>query len=310
MTSDAFQYSLCRIVYCCVRKNTRHGPLHKVSIFALSNRVLLHSGFDADVGEQGKFQYSLCRIVYCCEATGTHEPPGHAFQYSLCRIVYCCRCTCRCHALADSVSIFALSNRVLLHRRQWRLLRQGQRFNIRSVESCTAAGRARQLEVVRHEVSIFALSNRVLLLDAQAVLQPVERLFQYSLCRIVYCCVDHAFNQCGAHSVSIFALSNRVLLPRLLVAQHGAGVLFQYSLCRIVYCCLFFKPLTLCFSPRFNIRSVESCTAARAVPPLPDPARCVSIFALSNRVLLPEQRDGGGYGAGFQYSLCRIVYCC
>ena len=137
-------------------------------------------------------------------------------------------------------------------------------FNIRSVESCTAA-RHRQLERrMDVGVSIFALSNRVLLPGwalklvyvwkcfnirsvescTAAALNTYQEsdstLFQYSLCRIVYCCSTFSLPPGRHHTVSIFALSNRVLL----LADHIATYL-------AIYC--------------FNIRSVESCTAAPGV---------------------------------------------
>ncbi len=62
-------------------------------------------------------------------------------------------------------------------------------FNIRSVESCTAADHKFHQGVAHTKVSIFALSNRVLLLLAADFRTPY-------------------------FGVSIFALSNRVLLRR------------------------------------------------------------------------------------------------
>ena len=86
-------------------------------------------------------------------------------------------------------------------------------FNIRSVESCTAALILPPTMPPRPNVSIFALSNRVLLLSHIRSLGGTGLMFQYSLCRIVYCCLAvTAFNR-WVEVVSIFALSNRVLLP-------------------------------------------------------------------------------------------------
>ncbi len=192
-------------------------------------------------------------------------------------------------------------------------------FNIRSVESCTAASYARAVDLKAISVSIFALSNRVLL--PRHPLQQGLRLdvFQYSLCRIVYCCLVGGGALVPCEVVSIFALSNRVLLPtmwapralsgtpvsifalsnRVLLPEQPAGgtiekKVFQYSLCRIVYCCHHPAVVVLLSLGSFNIRSVESCTAA---PILVDEQFCVidvSIFALSNRVLLPVTSPGGG----------------
>ncbi len=162
------------------------------------------------------------------------------FQYSLCRIVYCCPLRWRCPLP------FNLSS-----------------FNIRSVESCTAAlaGGVHCLSTCR--VSIFALSNRVLLPLVHPVQEAMKMWFQYSLCRIVYCCPPNHAGPVVDDSVSIFALSNRVLLPFGFSDGTGNPGKFQYSLCRIVYCCL--------------------------APSVPDSVilNQVSIFALSNRVLLP-----------------------
>ncbi len=88
-----------------------------------------------------------------------------------------------------------------------------RRFNIRSVESCTAALVCAVLALMLSVVSIFALSNRVLLLGFE-----VLRLFLY------VCFNIRSVESCTAarrlasmytvqFRVSIFALSNRVLLP-------------------------------------------------------------------------------------------------
>ncbi len=224
--------------------------------------------------------------------------------------MYCCIATQNCQSSRMKVSIFALSNRVLLLSSSGLTFVATTCFNIRSVESCTAARCHRLRLFVIHNVSIFALSNRVLL--------------QRDLCMPPH-----------AAGVSIFALSNRVLLPARNAAVTAMSSVFQYSLCRIVYCCRGsmneWRLLAWCF----NIRSVESCTAAewirhyRCEQLLFQYSLCrivyccycnfvntgvrmtVSIFALSNRVLLLSSHTPIANAPNrFQYSLCRIVYCC
>ncbi len=134
------------------------------------------------------------------------------FQYSLCRIVYCCLPKLQLPAFL------------------------GKRFNIRSVESCTAArraiandGRPRCFNIRSVESCTAAIGERMLLAS--------RKQFQYSLCRIVYCCKIAVFMNGWKRVVSIFALSNRVLLPDLARRLRNVRSAFQYSLCRIVYCC-------------------------------------------------------------------------
>ena len=161
-----FQYSLCRIVYCCLPATRLKPGWMSVSIFALSNRVLLPRLCPNSNWTLAVFQYSLCRIVYCCQDPDVGLPfwrvgfnirsvesctaatklagiqdNATVFQYSLCRIVYCCPFT---HVKSHSiylVSIFALSNRVLLPWKIGLFSCTRRCFNIRSVESCTAAYR-------------------------------------------------------------------------------------------------------------------------------------------------------------------------
>ncbi len=210
-----FQYSLCRIVYCCPTLPHLRRASPEVSIFALSNRVLLPSPVICRIKRCVSFQYSLCRIVYCClpdpcsaarsmpsfnirsvesctaAADGkTDADKANVFQYSLCRIVYCCQWHLPRTPPRQDVSIFALSNRVLLPLGSMRQHAPLRGFNIRSVESCTAAEKVLGLVGLDLRVSIFALSNRVLLLFG-------------TLCSV------------AESEVSIFALSNRVLLRQL-----------------------------------------------------------------------------------------------
>ncbi len=133
-----FQYSLCRIVYCCRQGKEGQTGETEVSIFALSNRVLLQSRKNDyhEVLRVSIFALSNRVLLLCGDSTTGNRP---------------------------NVSIFALSNRVLLRFRQANHQPAVECFNIRSVESCTAAfaSRARQSSIA--SVSIFALSNRVLL---------------------------------------------------------------------------------------------------------------------------------------------------
>ena len=86
----SFQYSLCRIVYCC------------------------NQPFKATSDKKARFNI---RSVESC--TAAYVPAAfvlcrHKFQYSLCRIVYCCKTPPMIVGGIVAVSIFALSNRVLL----------------------------------------------------------------------------------------------------------------------------------------------------------------------------------------------------
>ena len=357
--SDTFQYSLCRIVYCCVDHAFNQCGAHSVSIFALSNRVLLRchcpdrrlwrtsfnirsvesctaaaggdgSGANAEQFQyslcrivyccsvlmaarsgMSVFQYSLCRIVYCCFLRRRRQPLFHIrfnirsvesctaaswagrlggaarFQYSLCRIVYCCRPGQKRNSFSNGVSIFALSNRVLLLRLINATLSASYSFNIRSVESCTAAERYRTGYADRYRFQ-YSLCRIVYCCKPRArdCFKYHCSKFQYSLCRIVYCCVAKKVTEQPAEQVSIFALSNRVLLPSsntactlrvdcfnirsvesctaasCISAKTSVKTTFQYSLCRIVYCCFALLCHIRVKSGGFNIRSVESCTAA------------------------------------------------
>ena len=136
------------------------------------------------------------------------------------------------------VSIFALSNRVLLPTVRAVKFSRLVCFNIRSVESCTAAYGLEDSQ--RSAVKCFNIRSVESCTAAQSVTS------------ITY--VDS--------NVSIFALSNRVLLPATVYAVPNADSLFQYSLCRIVYCCPAKVNAILAALRGFNIRSVESCTAA------------------------------------------------
>ncbi len=211
-----------------------------VSIFALSNRVLLPAPGTISRSANTLFQYSLCRIVYCC-LPATWRNVAALSRFNIRSVESCTAATA---AIVVNIAVIV-------------------GFNIRSVESCTAATARRAAVTARSSV------------------------FQYSLCRIVYCCQQCCQSIPVARAVSIFALSNRVLLPRL-GAQAGACVeMFQYSLCRIVYCCLSELAVVINHFFSFNIRSVESCTAATSFAPCKKNIGNVSIFALSNRVLLP-----------------------
>ncbi len=264
MDNSVSIFALSNRVLLPTKNNIKTNVTVEVSIFALSNRVLLPPRARHWLLSMTEFQYSLCRIVYCCR-------------------------------LVDARAVPVTSS-----------------FNIRSVESCTAAHARNRFYADANGVSIFALSNRVLLPMASSKQERDKFMFQYSLCRIVYCCPSDAsgngnagerFNirsveSCTAanaaavrdvmfRQVSIFALSNRVLLPHRQSSQHTVPRLFQYSLCRIVYCCRSTKKDPLAPGFCFNIRSVESCTAALRFRRPRAPRSPVSIFALSNRVLLP-----------------------
>ncbi len=272
-------------MYCCALLLLHCRPDDVVSIFALSNRVLLRASPDLLVASR-------------------------------------------------QVSIFALSNRVLLLSVNAPLAVSINGFNIRSVESCTAAISPYWPRPHHTTVSIFALSNRVLLRGSRHPGATVPVWFQYSLCRIVYCCW-----RSGGGAIALVRCFNIRSVESCTAALHPQRhpprrPLFQYSLCRIVYCCLHCShhlPPTTCF----NIRSVESCTAAARSLCWIVAGISVSIFALSNRVLLrPVRRwlvlammrfnirsvesctaahvspSGAVAAKLFQYSLCRIVYCC
>ncbi len=87
--------------------------------------------------------------------------------------------------------------------------------------------------------------------------------------------------------------------------------MFQYSLCRIVYCCCYCRPLLPAASPCFNIRSVESCTAApTSAPMLLQCKKCFNIRSVESCTAARAARVAARGCAEFQYSLCRIVYCC
>ena len=221
-----FQYSLCRIVYCCARVRSGVRVRIGVSIFALSNRVLLlchsmyswgdmacfnirsvesctaacdeqdrflnHASFNirsvesctaAERNEKhhaDKFCFNIRSVESCTAAAarGADGFGGAGFQYSLCRIVYCCSIPNHLLVTGCKVSIFALSNRVLL--------------------------------------PIFGLRCRTR-----------RRPFQYSLCRIVYCCWLQLLRGWCFYVVSIFALSNRVLL---LASLFQTWILAQVSI--------------------------------------------------------------------------------
>ncbi len=158
------------------------------------------------------------------------------------------------------VSIFALSNRVLLHKAAERGLEGQTCFNIRSVESCTAAHGQRQGWHDHH-------------------------MFQYSLCRIVYCCLRAPCGRVGVGVVSIFALSNRVLLP------------IVWLVLAVSLSC-------------FNIRSVESCTAAKMVHSGYAPCLSFNIRSVESCTAATRPESSTIDPPWFQYSLCRIVYCC
>ncbi len=203
------------------------------------------------------------RSVESCTAADYQCRPDSSyrlFQYSLCRIVYCCSLDDDPLGLAGAVSIFALSNRVLLQGMVGNNASYVRCFNIRSVESCTAA------------------------VDNNNAVRAVHT-FQYSLCRIVYCCLHCLLRRVCELPVSIFALSNRVLLRAGiadLAGKQGVSIFALSNRVLLLSNVMHWLDVNECF----NIRSVESCTAAT---------------------------DWGSYIAAlpwFQYSLCRIVYCC
>ncbi len=183
------------------------------------------------------------------------------FQYSLCRIVYCCAAKKAEKRRSGRVSIFALSNRVLLRVPLGHLPKHFRRFNIRSVESCTAASHSRW--------------RGVLFLR-----------FQYSLCRIVYCC-----DFTGSHGARASPRFNIRSVESCTAARPGSrpcrsAALFQYSLCRIVYCCkVRGRPSTSWKTFQYSLCRIVYCCFAIAAKEISE--KGVSIFALSNRVLLP-----------------------
>ncbi len=139
------------------------------------------------------------------------------FQYSLCRIVYCCEIEVTPCAGGDNVSIFALSNRVLLPTYRGGEHPRGQSFNIRSVESCTAAVQIHSQVTGRPSFNIRSVESCTAAKGVRFTSRgQIE--FQYSLCRIVYCCLPRPAQSHAGEVVSIFALSNRVLL----LHEHGA----------------------------------------------------------------------------------------
>ena len=187
MSPAGFQYSLCRIVYCCLVLVAVHILKDDVSIFALSNRVLLRT--TASCSQRRPPGFNIRSVESCTAAHIATDNAGWPawFQYSLCRIVYCCAGQIAEPPFVEVVSIFALSNRVLLLLVGESNLHIHSCFNIRSVESCTAAA-----SIVVYAACVAA--------------------FQYSLCRIVYCCLRLQYPLHLYSPVSIFALSNRVLL--------------------------------------------------------------------------------------------------
>ncbi len=95
-----------------------------------------------------------------------------------------------------------------------RTRRDVARFNIRSVESCTAAQIPLARLVFKEKVSIFALSNRVLLPNDS--IAQVFGKFNVSIFALSNRVLLPAVKRQQSHKffrVSIFALSNRVLLP-------------------------------------------------------------------------------------------------
>ncbi len=134
-----FQYSLCRIVYCCTGMIWNDRRIRECFNIRSVESCTAASLDIETAAMQLTFQYSLCRIVYCCEASGRKAIIETRFQYSLCRIVYCCMVIPDGIIANGRVSIFALSNRVLLLMRIAGRATPYQCFNIRSVESCTAA---------------------------------------------------------------------------------------------------------------------------------------------------------------------------
>ncbi len=141
MTKCRFQYSLCRIVYCCARRRDKHSEFTGGFNIRSVESCTAAAAATSWTWPYSLFQYSLCRIVYCCiDPLYSQIAPSEvsifalsnrvllpaflllcaacalAFQYSLCRIVYCCRTTNIPSCSTIAVSIFALSNRVLLRR--------------------------------------------------------------------------------------------------------------------------------------------------------------------------------------------------
>ncbi len=209
-----------------------------------------------------EFQYSLCRIVYCCADYHCRDDcrvPG----FNIRSVESCTAANKRWQRVqcADVVSIFALSNRVLLLSTAWPGSSPNSCFNIRSVESCTAApGRKLPLGAdvcfnIRSVESCTAAS-------ALPALRRCLRCFNIrsvesctaALVRLAFTLVSPGFNIRSVESCTAAMSRGR--------RRTRGG-----------------------FS--FNIRSVESCTAASVQVSTRPVQKGVSIFALSNRVLLP-----------------------
>ncbi len=185
-------------------------------------------------------------------------------------------------------------------------------FNIRSVESCTAAS-SQSSQVNSAMVFQYSLCRIVYCCDANGSIEGFWFVFQYSLCRIVYCCVDRSspvrslhrrFNirsvesctaaRCGGgfgpvnKCFNIRSVESCTAAPRRLEHRHDG---WRFNIRSVESCTAAARASgeLLIGYAGFNIRSVESCTAAAQKSIDGITALQVSIFALSNRVLLLEQ---------------------
>ncbi len=201
--------------------------------------------------------------------------------------MYCCNQIGLIGRLDSDVSIFALSNRVLLLGVGTMANMFSLCFNIRSVESCTAAGPHRRTMAAYRCFNIRSVESCTAATETHSQHTPSPR---FNIRSVESCTA--AVARWGGDStneeVSIFALSNRVLLPGTPTPTRWRRPSFNIR--SVESCTAAFGYLEIAPPPfpRFNIRSVESCTAAQ-MPKLDIGCEVgVSIFALSNRVLLPQ----------------------